>query len=94
MENIRINHKSFTIDFTFTNNLTILTGAAGTGKTMVFSFIKECEPNNPQLLCINYENVQDDILDVLSRTEGKMIVIDNADILLTDNVRKYISLDD
>lgn len=30
----------------------------------------------------------------MSGTEGKLIVIDDTDILLADSVRKYISLDD
>lgn len=38
--------------------------------------------------------MQDDIGDILSGTEGKLIVIDDTDILLADSVRKYISLDD
>lgn len=82
------------IDFTFTNNITILTGAAGTGKSMIFSFIKENETNNSQFLCLNYKNAQDEIRDIISETEGKLIVIDNADILLSDDARKKISIDD
>ena len=31
---------------------------------------------------------------MLHNTKGKLIVIDNADILLNDEARKYISLDD
>lgn len=61
---------------------------------MVFSFIKEIEINNSQLLCLNFENAQDEIRDILSETGGKLIVIDNADILLSDDVRKNISIDD
>lgn len=30
---------------------------------------------------------------MISRADGKLIVIDNADILLNDDTRKYISLD-
>lgn len=31
---------------------------------------------------------------IVSNEKGKLIVIDNADILLDDDTRKYISLDD
>ena len=37
---------------------------------------------------------QKNIKDIISHEEGKLIVIDNADILLDDDTRKYISLDD
>lgn len=48
---------------------------------------------NPDILCINYLDYQKDILDMICKVQGKLIVIDNADILLDDRTRKYISLD-
>ena len=81
------------INFNFTNNITILTGESATGKTAAFSFIKECMAVNPDILCINYLDYQKDILDMICKVQGKLIVIDNADILLDDRTRKYISLD-
>lgn len=87
-------HTSFIIDFTFTNNITILMGDSGTGKTAAFSFIRECMAVNPKILCLNYLDYQKSIMEVISKEEGKLIVIDNADILLNDDTRKYISLDD
>ena len=43
MMKLRINpvHTSYIVDFDFTNNITILTGSSGTGKTVSFSIIKE-----------------------------------------------------
>ena len=41
----------------------------------------------------NYD-YQKDIKEIISQTEGKLVVIDNADILLNDDTRKYISVDD
>ncbi|MDE7358017.1 MAG: RluB protein [Lachnospiraceae bacterium] len=32
--------------------------------------------------------------ETIGKAEGKLIVVDNADILLDDDTRKYISLDD
>lgn len=87
-------HTSFIIDFTFTNNITILMGDSGTGKTAAFSFIRECMAVNPKILCLNYLDYQKSIMEIISKEEGKLIVIDNADILLDDDTRKYISLDD
>lgn len=94
MEHFSTVHTSFIVDFTFTNNITILTGDSGTGKTAVFSFIRECMAVNPKLLCLNYLDYQKNIRDIIEQAEGRLIVIDNADILLDDDVRKCISLDD
>lgn len=94
MEHFHAVHSSFLVDFTFKNNITILMGDSGIGKTAAFSFIKECMAVNSKLLCLNYLDYQKDIKDIISQTDGKLIVIDNADILLDDDTRKYISLDD
>ena len=94
MEHFSMVHTSYIVYFRFTNNITILTGDSGTGKTLVFSLIRECMAVNPKLLCINYLDYQSDIRDMISRADGKLVVIDNADILLDDDTRKYISLDD
>ena len=93
MEHFSTVHTSFVVDFTLKNNITILMGDSGTGKTAAFSFIRECMAVNPKILCLNYLDYQKDIKDVINKTEGKLIVIDNADILLDDDTRKYISLD-
>lgn len=94
MDHFSTIHTSFVVDFTFTNNITILMGDSGMGKTATFSFIKECMAVNPRILCLNYLDYQKNIKEIISNTEGKLIVIDNADILLDDDARKYISLDD
>lgn len=94
MDHFSTVHTSFVVDFTFKTNITILMGNSGTGKTAAFSFIQECMALNPQILCLNYLDYQKNIKDIVSQAEGKLIVIDNADILLDDDTRKYISLDD
>lgn len=93
MEHFFTIHTSCIVNFDFTNNITILTGLSASGKTVVFSFIEECMAINPDLLCLNYQDYQKNILSIISEIKGKLIVIDNADILLDDETRKYISLD-
>ena len=94
MEHFSTVHTSFVVDFTFTNNITILMGDSGTGKTATFSFIRECMAVNSKILCLDNYDYQKDIKEIIRQTEGKLVVIDNADILLNDDTRKYISLDD
>lgn len=94
MERFFTEHTSFILDFEFTNNITILTGDSGTGKTASFSFIKECMALNPYIVCLNYLDYQKNIGVIIQNMGKKLIVIDNADILLDDETRKYIALDD
>ena len=94
MDHFSTVHTSFIVDFSFTNNITILTGDSGTGKTASFSFIKECAAVNSSILFLYYLDYQRNIKEIISQAKGKLIVIDNADVLLDDDTRKYISLDD
>jgi Holliday junction resolvasome RuvABC ATP-dependent DNA helicase subunit len=94
MDHFSTVHTSFVVDFSFTNNITILTGDSGTGKTASFSFIQECMAVNPNILCLNYLDYQKDIAGIIKSAEKKLIVIDNADVILSDEVRKHIALDD
>ena len=94
MEHFSTVHTSYIVNFIFTNNITILTGESASGKTASFSFMKECMALDRNILCLNYLDYQKDIGEIIRQTKGKLIVIDNADILLDDEVRKYISLDD
>lgn len=94
MEHFSTVHSFFSVDFIFKNNITVLMGDSGIGKTAAFSFIRECMAVNPKILCLNYLDYQKDIKEIICNAEGKLIVVDNADILLNDDIRKHISLDD
>ncbi len=94
MDHFSTVHTSFVIDFTFDSNITLLMGDSGTGKSASYLYIKECMSMNPDILCINYLEYQKDIGEMIRAATGKLIVIDNADVLLDDGIRKYIALDD
>ena len=94
MEKFHIVHTSFVVDLYFTNNITILMGYSGVGKTAVFSFIQECMSIDKRILCINFIDYQKNIGEIFKQTSGKLIVIDDADILLDSDARKHISLDE
>ena len=93
MDHFSTVHTSYILNFDFTNHITILTGSSATGKTASFSFMRECMAVNPDIVCINYQDYQKDIRKMIAEETGKLIVIDNADILLDDAARKYISMD-
>lgn len=93
MEHFSTVHTSYILNFDFTNNITILTGSSATGKTASFSFMRECMAVNPNIMCINYQDYYKNIKKMISEETGKLIVIDNEDILLDDDTRKYISMD-
>lgn len=93
MDNFKSSHTCFHLDFKFKNNITFLTGDSGIGKTVIFSILQEAAVENDKLLCINYLDINKDVLSILRCAENKLVVIDNADILLTSEIRKWISFD-
>lgn len=93
MEHFYTVHTSFVIDFQFTNNITILIGNSGTGKTASYSFLLESRSEDDRIVCFNYTDIKSDIKRLIESLEGKLIVIDNADILLDQTTRKYITFD-
>lgn len=86
-------HTSFIVDFTFLNNITMLMGDSGTGKSAVFSFMRECALEDSRLICLNYLDINRDYETLLKTESGKLFIIDNADVLLTDEERKMIAFD-
>lgn len=56
--------------------------------------MRECMAVNSNIVCINYQDYKKDIKKIIAAETGKLIVIDNADILLDDDTRKYILMDD
>lgn len=74
-------------------NLTLITGDSGTGKTFLFDSMKAIEKinKNSKYIFINIDNCNE--LKRLKSLSGYIIIIDNADIILTENTRKYISSD-
>ena len=88
-----IYHTSFKIDFEFDNNITILMGESGTGKTASYSFIADDMALDDRIVCFNYRDNQKNIKEELLRLNGKFVVIDNIDIILDEEARKYISTD-
>ncbi len=56
--------------------------------------MKECMAWNPDIVCLNYLDYQKNVGSIIRNAEKKLIMIDNADILLDDDTRKYLALDD
>lgn len=71
MEHFTTVHTSFVINFTFTNNITILMGDSGTGKTAAFSFIKECMAMNPKIFCLDYFDYQKNVKEMICEAKRK-----------------------
>lgn len=93
MQQLTAVHTSYKVNFLLENNITLLLGNSGTGKTTVFDILQEASVEDERILCINYLDKKKGVEHLLKSSVGKLIVIDNADSLLTDEIRKYIAFD-
>lgn len=91
------NTSSNGIDFSlkFNDLLTIINGDSGIGKTILFKALEaDSILGTLDAVCLNYDDITSGIIDVtLNNSKHKIIVIDNADVILTDEQRFKISVD-
>ena len=93
MDRIRTKHTSYEVDFVIETNITFIIGDSGTGKSAVFSFLQELAAENPDIRCFNYLDQKKRYKTTIKQSKGKLFIIENADILLDDDMRWYIATD-
>lgn len=83
---------NITLDFDLNTNLILISGDSGIGKSFVWQIFDNDRDLDDNLETLNYK----DIKDVNAKIKGytnKLVIIDNADILLDNEIRKYIAFD-
>lgn len=78
------------IDLTVHQNLTVIMGNSGSGKTYIFNILKKIETTKKTGTFIFIDASDKSRLKELGKTTGKIILIDNADVILKDNHRLKI----
>ena len=93
LNRIQTTHTSYEVDFTLEANITFIVGDSGTGKSAVFSFLQELAAESKSIKCYNYLDKKTGYKTAIKKAKGKLFIIDNADILLDDDMRWYIATD-
>ncbi len=78
---------------TFTSRLTLVRGDSATGKTYLYQLLEDLRliDKYNAIKLFNYKS--DDFHNGLAACRDKFIVIDNADILIDDDVRRFINFE-
>lgn len=92
-DRLQTQHTSYEVDFVIDANITFIVGDSGTGKSAVFSFLRELAAEDRNIKCFNYLDQNKKYKTAIKQSKGKLIIIDNADILLDDDMRWYIATD-
>ena len=92
-DHIQTKHTSFEVNLYLDSNVTFISGDSGTGKSALYSFMEEYAAENKSIKCFNYLDRKKSYKSSIKQSKGKLFIIDNADILLDDNMRSYIAFD-
>lgn len=93
---LKYKYLGFNLDLDLKTNLILISDKSGTGKSFLYDIIKSqsigddvigisCEEIN------NYQLVT--ILDTFKHAKNRLFIIDNADIMLDTETRRYIAFD-
>ena len=93
LDRIQTKHTSYVVDLIMEANVTFIVGDSGTGKSAVFSFLQEFAAENKSIKCYNYLDKKTGYKSAIKKSNGKLFIIDNADIMLDDALRWYIATD-
>ena len=92
-KNIIFKAAPFSYDLVFDDRITLVGGDSGTGKTVLYEMLEDLRLTDEykEIKLFNYKS--DDLLESMKQCRDRFIVIDNADILIDDEVRKFINFE-
>lgn len=92
-DEIKFKADPFLYDLKFDDRITLVGGDSGTGKTVLYGVLEDLKLTEDYnaIKLFNYKT--DDFFERLRQCKNKFIVIDNADILMDDETRKFINFE-
>ncbi len=85
--------KPFKYHLNFSARITLVRGDSATGKTYLYQMLEDIRMTEQykEIRLFNYKS--DDFHDNLKKCRNKFIVVDNADILINDEDRRFINFE-
>ena len=92
-KNITFKADPFSYHLEFDDRITLVGGDSGTGKTVLYEMLEDLRLTDEykEIKLFNYKS--DDLLESMKQCRDRFIVIDNADIIVDDEVRRFINFD-
>ncbi len=83
----------FSYELLFDDRITLVGGDSGTGKTVLYEMLEDLKLTDEYhaIKLFNYKS--ENILENLEKCRNNFIVIDNADILINDEIRRFINFE-
>jgi ABC-type lipoprotein export system ATPase subunit len=92
-KNITFKADPFSYDLVFEDRITLVGGDSGTGKTVLYEMLEDLRLTDEYnaIKLFNYKS--DKLLETIKACRDCFIVIDNADILMNDEVRRFVNFE-
>ncbi len=91
--NISFKADPFTYDLNFDDRITLVGGDSATGKTFLYEVLEDLRLTDEYKAIKMFNYKTDNLLDVIRKCRSNFIVIDNADILINDDIRSFINFE-
>lgn len=92
-KNIHFQAAPFSYELSFEDRITLVGGDSGTGKTVLYEMLEDLKLTDAYhtIKLFNYKS--ENLLENLKKCRNNFIVIDNADILMNDDIRRFINFE-
>ena len=92
-KNIIFKAAPFSYDLVFDDRITLVGGDSGTGKTVLYEMLEDLRLTDEYQAIKLFNYKSDALLESMKQCRDRFIVIDNADILIDDEVRRFINFE-
>jgi ABC-type bacteriocin/lantibiotic exporter with double-glycine peptidase domain len=92
-KNIVFKADPFSYDLVFEDRITLVGGDSGTGKTVLYEMLEDLKLTDEYEAIKLFNYKVNNISSSLKQCRDSFIVIDNADILIDDDIRKFINFE-
>ncbi len=92
-KNIKFRADPFSYNLEFDDRITLVGGDSGTGKTVLYEMLEDLRLTDEYnaIKLFNYKS--DNFLKSIKQCRDNFIVVDNADNLINDEVRRFINFE-
>lgn len=92
-KNIVFKADPFSYDLVFDDRITLVGGDSGTGKTVLYEMLEDLRLTDEYKVIKLFNYKSDNLLESIKQCRDSFIVIDNADILIDDAIRRFINFE-
>ena len=92
-KNITFKADPFSYNLEFDDRIVLVGGDSGTGKTVLYEMLEDLRLTDEYKAIKLFNYKSDNLLESIKQCRDNFIVIDNADILIDDDVRRFINFE-